>query len=509
MSKDKQLKIGAILSYVSIALNIVAGLIYTPWMVRQIGKSEYGLYTLANSVITLFLVDFGLGAATARYLSKYHAEGDEDKASNFLGVIYKLYLIIDTIIFVVLFVFFFLLDVIYVNLTPQEMQQFKVVYLIASTFAVFNFPFVTQNGILTAYEKFIPLKLADIIYRILLVSFTIVALLLGYGLYALISVHAIVGILVVIFKFIIIRKDVPMRANWKYSDSALYKEIFSFSIWVTIASLAQRLIFNITPTVLGVTSGTEAIAVFGIVTTIEGYTYTITTAINGMFMPKISKEYATEGEDEQRAAERLNALFINVGRFQYVLNGLIVVGFAVLGRSFIALWMGDGFDQAYVGILLVIIPGLFFNSLQIANTAMIVRKKVKLQAIINIITGCTNIVLSFILSYFIGVLGSCISIFVAYMLRAIILNVVTRKVLKFDIKEFIKKCYVRIAIPIAISLIIAFGVNYFIPDGGWLLFLCEGAIVCVIYIVAIFFIGITKDERRSCVTLFKKKILRR
>lgn len=508
MNKLNQLRVGAILSYLSIALNIVAGLVYTPWMINQIGKSQYGLYTLANSVITLFLVDFGLGAATGRYLSKYHAEGDEEKASNFLGAIYKLYLIIDAIIFVALFIFFFLLDSVYVNLTLKEMQQFKVVYIIASTFAICNFPFITQNGILTANEKFIPLKLADIIYRVLLVGFTIAALLLEYGLYALVSVHAIAGLSVVLFKFIVLKKGVATRANWKYFDKNLYKEIFSFSIWVTITSLAQRLVFNITPTVLGITSGAEAIAIFGVVATIEGYTYTITTAINGMFMPKISKSYVLENDEDELASKHLNPLFINVGRFQYALNGLIIVGFALLGCEFLTLWMGEGFSEAYYGVLLVIIPGLFFNALQIANTALIVRKKVKLQAIINIIAGVTNILLSFGLSYFIGVLGSCISIFIAYMVRAIIMNIITDKVLKFNLKLFIKQCYLRMGAAMVFSLIVSWGICCFIPDGGWLLFLCKVAIVGIIYLATIFAIGIGKNEQKICIGLFKKKILR-
>ena len=90
MSSSKQVKVGAILSYVAIAVNIIAGLIYTPWMIGQIGQSQYGLYTLANSLITLFLVDFGLSSATARYLSKCNAEGDREGAEKILGAIYKL-----------------------------------------------------------------------------------------------------------------------------------------------------------------------------------------------------------------------------------------------------------------------------------------------------------------------------------------------------------------------------------------------------------------------------------
>ena len=64
--QKSQIKFGAILSYVSIAVNIIAGLLYTPWMVNQIGGDDYGLFTIVNSLITLFMVDFGLSAATSR-----------------------------------------------------------------------------------------------------------------------------------------------------------------------------------------------------------------------------------------------------------------------------------------------------------------------------------------------------------------------------------------------------------------------------------------------------------
>ena len=218
----KQIKLGAILSYVSIAINIIVGLLYTPWMVRQIGQSQYGLYTLANSLITLFTIDFGLSSATTRYVSKYNAEGNQEKVNNFLGVIYKLYLIIDAVIFAILLGVFFFIDKIYINLTPTELSQFKIVYAISAMYAVFHFPFITQNGILTAYEQFVPLKLADVIYRILFVGLTIVALSFGLGLYALVAVHAIAGLVMIIFKFIILKKKTPIKANFKYTDKGLF-----------------------------------------------------------------------------------------------------------------------------------------------------------------------------------------------------------------------------------------------------------------------------------------------
>lgn len=508
MAKNQQIKIGAILSYISIALNIIAGLVYTPWMIKQIGQSKYGLYTLANSLITLFIMDFGLGSATTRYISKYRAEGNEEKVNDFLGAIYKLYLIIDAIIFLIFIVLFFFLDKIYVNLTIDELEQFRVVYVIAASFAVLHFPFITQNGILTAYEKFVAQKTVDIIYRFLIVGFTIISLLLGLGLYALVAVQAVVGLIVIIIKFVILKTSVPAKVNFKYADKSLYKTIFSFSIWITVSMIAQRLVFSITPTILGITASTIAIATFGVVTTIEGYVYTITNAINGMFMPKISKLFADSGQ-EGEAEKKIKPLFLNVGRFQYALNGLIVIGFALIGKQFITLWMGSGYDAAYWGILLVIVPGLFYNSLQIANTTMLVKNKVRLQAFINLITGVTNVILSFILSSILGAIGACLSIFAAYMLRAVIMNIVTGKVLRFEIFSFIKNCYIRMSMPIVLTFVVASIINYFIPNSGWLTLVLQGGIIVLVYLAFICFLGLRKEERKVLFAKINKKIFRR
>lgn len=500
MNSSKQIKLGALLSYFSIAANIISGLLYTPWMVETIGKSQYGLYTLANSVITMFLVDFGLSSATGRYLSKYNAEGDREGAERFLGAIYKLYLLIDAVILCALVVIFFLIDKIYVNLTPAELVQFKVVYIISALFSVVNFPFVTLNGILTAYEKFVPLKIADLLYRFCNIGFTVLALLLGYGLYALVTVHAVVGLLTLAYKYIVIKRTVPIKVNFKSTEKGIYKEIFGFSVWVTVSSLALRLVFNITPSILGIVANSAAIAVFGVVTTIEGYTFTITTAINGMFMPRISRIVAQGNKEGD-----LNRLFVSVGKFQYALNGLIVAGFAVVGRTFIHLWMGEDYILAYSGILLVLIPGLFYNSLQIAETTMVVENKVKWTAAVHVVTGIVNVILSFLLSSYLGVTGACLSIGIAYMVRNVILHIIYQRELPLDIPRFMKECYGKMSVPIIVTVAVGFLLNQCIMDAGWGIFLVKAGIIVLVYGISLFFFALDKMERNKVRSLLKKR----
>ena len=498
IDRSTQIKVGAILSYASILVNILAGLLYTPWMINKIGQSQYGLFTLANTLISLFMIDFGLSSATAKYVSQYHAKGDEESVNKVLGAIYKLYLAVDMVIFVALIVVYFFIDYIYIKLTPIELEQFKIVYCIAGLYSITSFPFITLNGILTSYEKFIQQKFAELFYRIIQVSLTIVALLMGFKLYALVTVNALAGLISIFYKIYVVHKTTPIKVRFTKVPKGFYKEILGFSLWVTVASLAQRLVFNITPSILGAVASSASIAIFGIITTIEGYSFTITNAINGMFMPKISRIYS--GNDSEQG---ITNLMIKVGKFQYIINGLIFAGFLVVGKEFIVLWMGKDFLYAYYGILLVIFPGLFYNSLQIAHTAMIVQGKVKIQAIVNVVMGIVNVILSVILSSRYGVLGASVSIFVAYMLRAVLLNIIYKYQLNIDIGVFIKKCYIGLAPMVIITCIVGVLIKNRLIIDGWMKLAINAVLVVFIYFVTLFTCGLDKEEKNKFKDIIK------
>ena len=100
MKASQQIKFGAILSYIGIGINIISGLLYTPWMIYSIGRENFGLYTLALSVISLFAFDFGLSAAVTRFIARYLAQGRQDKANNCIALVYRIYIFIDIVLFI-------------------------------------------------------------------------------------------------------------------------------------------------------------------------------------------------------------------------------------------------------------------------------------------------------------------------------------------------------------------------------------------------------------------------
>lgn len=474
------------MSYFTIAFNMLAGLIYTPWMIKQIGQSNYGLYTLATSLITLFVMDFGMGAAVARFVSKYNAEGKQDKVNNFLGVVYKLYMAIDAVILFALLVVGLFISAIYENLTPSELETFKGLYVIVGIFSVISFPFTNLNGILTAYEQFVGLKLADLFHKAFIIVAMVIALLLGYGVYALVIVNAISGLLTIAIKLFIVNKRIPVKVNFKYRDKGLLKEIFGFSVWTTVGSLAQRLIFNITPSIIAAVSvtGSIGVALFGLGQTIEGYVYLFASALSGMFMPRVSKLLFENTKDTE-----ILKLMIKVGRLQCLIIGLLVTGFIAVGHSFIVdIWNRPEFSESYLCCVFLIIPSFFHLPMEIANTVLVVENKVKLQAFVFIIMGIINVVLSLILSHYFGALGASISIFIAYMIRTIMMTIIYNNVLKLDMITFFKETFVKFTPSFLVAMIVGIILENYNPiSHGFLRFAINSLVFVTAFFVLIIF----------------------
>ena len=72
MNESVQRKFGAGLSYISIISNTLVQLLYTPFLTKMLGQSEYGLYSLVASIIGyLTVLDLGFGNAIIVYTTKY------------------------------------------------------------------------------------------------------------------------------------------------------------------------------------------------------------------------------------------------------------------------------------------------------------------------------------------------------------------------------------------------------------------------------------------------------
>src|SRR5690606_28939862 len=108
------IKVGAILSYLSIIISLVVSLIYTPLVIRYLGQSEYGLYALIGSFSAYFsILDLGLGNTIVRYTARNRAIGNKDEESKLNGFFLILYSIIGVITIILGTILYYRIDSIF------------------------------------------------------------------------------------------------------------------------------------------------------------------------------------------------------------------------------------------------------------------------------------------------------------------------------------------------------------------------------------------------------------
>lgn len=500
MTSGRQIKLGAVISYFTIAFNIIAGIVYTPWMINTIGKDNYALYTLALSIINIFFMDFGIGSAVTRFLSEYYAKGLTEEAKRFMGIVYKVFFIISAIIALCLFVFYFFIDFIYKGLTSNEVTVFKHLFIIVGVYSVISFPCTVFKGVLMANESFIAVKLCGLGQKIFDVGLIIVFLVLGKGVYAMVLVHAVSNVVFHAIRYFLIRTNTKQRSDMRSWDKKQAKSLFGYSVWVTVISISQRCIFNIMPSLIAALIGSVEVTIFSLAATLEGYVYTFSDAINGMFMPKISRIFASDNSEKE-----INALMCKVGKYHVYTIGLIILGFICLGQGFVNLWLGNGYGNVYTCAVLLMLPSLIDVPQQVARTSLLALNIVKYQAFIYLLMAVINIAFSLVLVPYFGAIGAAIAVCIAYTFRTFMFNLLYKKKLPIKLGSYFKNVYLKWSIAAFGTLLSGFMFNKCLQLGGLLKFLISGFSVVVIYFTILFIFDIDKQTMKA----LKNKLLKK
>ena len=161
-----QKRLGALLAYVQWGVNMLVGIVFTPILLRHLGESEYGVYSVATSVIAfLTMLDLGFGQTLVRFYVKYRAEGDRDKADRCSGMFLEMYLVLGAAALGIcaLLTHAFLPRLFGAKFTPEELSILRQVLSILSVNLAASFPLSVFSSLITAQERFAFAKLMSIL----------------------------------------------------------------------------------------------------------------------------------------------------------------------------------------------------------------------------------------------------------------------------------------------------------------------------------------------------------
>lgn len=500
----KNMAIGTIVGYLAILVSIAHGLVLTPMIMSSVGVDNYGLYGIATTLTALFLMDFGLNTTTETYLAKLRASGNKDKVQRFLATIFRIYLLLSIAFVIIISALYFLSPIIYrSSYTPEQISTLQILIIIVGGYSLVSFPTNTFSSVITTYEKFGFNKFADLIQKLIYFGLTIACIKLNWGIIGITAVNAGSGIVAIIMRFFFMRYYLGVKLDPRLKMDASKKEIKSilmFSAWGLVIAILSRLVYNITPSILGMVSSSDQVSMFMLVNTIEGYVYMFGAMTGTFFMAKVARIEASGTPEEKR--DKLQSLAGRIGKLQFFVIALIIFGFATVGQEFISFWLRDTlvdypeFANIYWCILAICAYELVrIPELPIYN-AMLTEGHIRPLAIITIIKATVNVGLSFVLSSYYGAIGACAAIAAARIIDVTLNNFAYKKYLGISISRFFKDVYLRGLITIAISFGLGLACHFFMPIENIIgKFMVNGIIFVITYIFCTLFITFTKNER--------------
>ena len=497
-----QLKAGAFLSYVVIAVNILIGLVYTPYMLRMLGQAEYGIYSLAASVIAyLTVLDLGFGNAIVRYTAKFIAEGKREEQYKMFGMFLKLYTGIGAVALLIGLGLYFNVDRMFSDtMNSEQLDTMRMIMMLMSFNLAVTFPLSIFGSIITAYENFVFQKVVNIV-RILLNPLVMVVLLaLGYKAVAMVVVTTLFNLATLSINAFYCFNKLKIRFTFGSFDTKFLKEVSIYSLWIFFNAIMDRIYWSTGQFILGIYRGAESVAIYAVAIQLKTMFFMFSTAISGVFLPKVTAMITKGCSNEQ-----MSDLFIRTGRIQYAVMSLILSGFIIFGTPFIRLWAGEGYDEAYTITLLLFIPSLIPLIQNLGITILQAQNRMKFRSVLYLVISVSSVFLAIPLAQMYGGIGCAIATSAALTLgQGIVMNIYYQRNIKINIIRFWGEIIKMSIVPAIVVLLSHFAMEYYFTVDSFYSLLGLIALFGVVYLIPFWLLSLNKSERDLVLVPLKK-----
>ena len=497
VKEEKQLKWGALLSYMQMALSIVVGLVYTPIMIRLLGKSEYGLYnTVSSTIAMLSILSLGFRSSYIRYYAKYKKDEDNLSIYKLNGLFLIVFGVIGLIAAVCGTFLSFNLQYVFGNgLTSHEYSIARILMLLLTVSLATSFPASLFTSIISAHEKYVFLKLLGVLKTVVSPLVTLPLLLVGYRSIAMVTVTVSISLITDFLYFVYVKFVLKNRFVFHGFEKGIFRSLFVYTGFIAIHIIVDQVNWNVDKLLLGRFKGTEVVAVYSVGFSLYQYYGMFSSSVSSVFTPRVHKILNATLNDVVAQRKQLTDLFVKIGRIQFMLLSLLASGLVFFGKPFIHFWAGSGYEDSYYVMLLLVIPATIDLIQNIGIEIQRAQNKHWYRSIVYLIMAIINVALSIFLCQKYGAIGAAVGTAISLVVaNGFAINIYYHKKCNIDVLLFWKnilRILFALVIPILSGVLI---VKYIDLYSVWNLILFIG-IYTIIYCVSVWLFGMNKYEK--------------
>lgn len=489
-----EVKTGVILSYILILVNTVYGLFLTPYIVGQLGEAEYGVYKIVASLSSsLMVLDFGIGSTVMRYVANYRAKKEEEKIPNFVAMSLIQAAFACAVVLLVCSGLFFAIRPMYVaTLTPDQIRKAQLLFAVLTGNMLLHILENVLSGVITGSNRFTfgnGMKLARLCLRIISVF---VLLQLFSDSMVLVLVDIVITAVFLIAEWFYIRVSLGIRIRCMQWEKAVFAESGKYTALMFLTSVAAQVNNNLDNVIIGAISGPELVTVYSMGLLIFAMFENLSTSVSGVMLPTVSNLL-----EESDGNAKMKDLIIRVGRIQFVLLGAAAVGFLCVGKEFVSLWLGAGFEDVYLITVILMLPSLFELCVNVCLAVLRAKNMLGFRTGVLFATTALNALVTAILvkhwSYIGAAFGTAASFLVGSL---IVMNIYYHRKLGLPMLKIYRGIVSRTWLCLLVAGVGLYVISRLLPT-GWIYFLLEVVAFCVIFALTMLLFGFSREEKRA------------
>ncbi|MCD4679056.1 MAG: hypothetical protein K8S00_01590, partial [Bacteroidales bacterium] len=428
--------------YVQLIITSIVSLISTRLVLQALGVSDFGLYSIVGGIVVMMgFLNTVMITTTYRYITFEMGKGN----STGVNQVFNICLVIHISLALLLILFaetvgrFYILN--YLNVQYSKLDDAMFVFRFSVWGAFFSIICIPFQGLITAQEKFSTRASIKILRSLLRLGVVLIVIsFLGNRLRLYSVLMMIVMIIPPSLYYLYCHKKYKHIIRWNFQNNwSKYKEMIVFSGWILLGAGAVVGKVQGTAIIINLFFGTILNASFSIANQVNHLILMFSKSLSQAAIPQITKSFSSGN------SERTIQLAFYISKYSFFLMLFPAMLFILETEFILKLWLGEVPQYTSVFINLMIINALIEVTSSGIPAAVHATGRIKwFQIILSIIS-----LLSLPAAYVLFMLGyPPYYILVTYIVSSIVMVIVQlfllKRLLKFNVKEFLKKTFLRI-----------------------------------------------------------------
>lgn len=486
MKETKKFAFDVGITFIATMIITLIGFILSIFLARYLGPSDLGVYRIALTfnMIALLICGIGIPPAMIKYLAEY--KDDKTKIDQYTSSG-----ILTSILLGIFFtLFFYFTSGIFADIFKMPLLS-DLIKIIA-----FSFPFALLNNVLLAFfnglRKMKLYSIGIIIQNIFLIIVTLILVFNGWGTIGAVSGILVSTVILSIFLIVLSRKhfDFNFRLYRKTN-----KVLMRYGAQILSTNAINEINNQMDIILVGVLLISSSVGYYSIAIGLSNFFWIIPLSIQKITYPATSEYW---GKNNHGAINMMMDKTMKYSTIILVFLGLLVGFFAT---NIITILYTSNYLYAVLPLQILLVGTVIRGSIaQPIGGSLMSIGKADLTFKITALMMSINVALDFLLIPYFGIIGAAIATSISLAAGAFIILFFTVKHLsiKIDFKWFLNLLIVAVLAVLLFKL----GTIFFNP-------LIIGSVILTIYLIGIFKIFITEEDKYIFKSILTSSIGRR